>query len=190
MIDLDNIKDFATDGPEGWSVFGNAAEFAALPPTHQEQIIFLDKKATKFIYSFVENAGLITGGGWDPFGKGNFAVVEECDHLFQNDESRRLLKKWLYRRGIPFSSWVFLLTCHDQVIYATWKMVIKYSHDIFPVDDTIVFDKTLNWCLLYYHENQMFFGKNNVYDTAADEMKMVTLNERKKKYPKFRHPYL
>ena len=190
MIDLQNIKKFSTPVPHGWSVFGNAAEFATLPPTHRDQIFFLDKEATRFIHRFVENAGLLTGGGWDPFGKGNFAQVEECYHLYQEDESRQKLKKWLYRRGIPFSTPVFLLTYHEQAVYTTWKMIVKYSDHIFPFDDTMVFDKTLNWCLFYYHENRMFFGKNNTYDTSEAESEMIALNERKKKYPQFRHPYL
>ncbi len=152
--------------------------------------MFLDAHATKFLFRFIENAGLLTGGGWDPFARGNFAQVEEYKDLYQSEESQQDLKKWLYRRAIPFRNWVFVLTGGGEALMMTWKMVLKYSHLIFPFDDTMVFDRTLNWCLFYYHEDLMFFGRNNVYDTSADELEMQRLNERKKKYPAFRHPYL
>jgi hypothetical protein len=44
--------------------------------------------------------------------------------------------------------------------------------------------------LFFYHEDQLFFGSGPVYDATNDEKKMEELNERKKNYPQFRHPYL
>ena len=49
MIDLNNIKNFATPRPVGGSIFGSLADFDALPETHKAQILFLDKKAEKLI---------------------------------------------------------------------------------------------------------------------------------------------
>jgi hypothetical protein len=189
MVDLDNIKDHTVPAPEKWNVFGSLADFEAFPETHKQQILFLGKDARRYLIDFLHNAGLITGGGWAPFSKGNFAIVEEYKgHYF--DEENSQLKKWLYRRGIPFRSWVFLLSNSDVGLMITWKMVVKYAHLLLGFDDTIVFDRTLNWCLSYYHENDMFFGKNNTYDTTEDEAEMQRLNERKQKFPMFRHPYL
>jgi hypothetical protein len=69
-------------------------------------------------------------------------------------------------------------------------MLLRFSPFIFYGDDVAVFDRSINWCLFYYHENDMFFGKDRKYDAGENERMMAELNERKKKYPQFRHPYL
>lgn len=190
MIDLENIKNFSITRPGGWTIFGSATEFDALPEATKDQVFFLNKEATKYLLGYVHTARLLTGGGWDPFAKGNFKKVETFYKFYGDDESRQLLKKWLYHRGIAFSNEVFLLQSNEDAILSTWKMIIRYSPFIFPGDDVMVFDRTLNWCLFYYHENEMFFGKDNVYDPSDDEKTLEALNELKKKFPQFRHPYL
>ena len=192
MVDLENLKLYTNSQPAGWSMVGNAHEFANLPPTHQEQILFLNEEGSRYIYDFCHNAYLVTQGFWSPFGKGNFKNVEEFDRFFATTESWQELKKWLYRRGLPFRNWVYVLpnSSSFQPMLMTWKMVIHYSRDLFIGDDVMVFDATLNWCLVYYHDNHIFFGKDNVYDNSEDEAMMQALNERKKRFPLFRHPYL
>lgn len=191
MIDLENIKDFVIPRPDGWTIFGNAAQFDALPEATKDQVFFLSPDATGYLFDYVHIVQLITGGGWDPFVKGNFKTVETFDAFYGDDKSRQLLKKWLYHRGLAFSTMVFLLqSSNEPAILTTWKMILRYAPLIFPGDDVLVFDKTLNWCLFYYHENKLFFGKDNVYDPSEDDKQMEALNERKKKFPQFRHPYL
>lgn len=191
MIDLENIKNFAVPRPDGWTIFGNAAQFDALPEATKDQVFFLSPEATDYLFDYIHIVQLITGGGWDPFAKGNFKTVETFHAFYGENKSRELLKKWLYHRGLPFSTMVFLLqNSNEPAILTSWKMILRYAPFIFPGDDVLVFDKTLNWCLFYYHENELFFGKDNVYDPAEDEKKMEALNERKKKFPQFRHPYL
>jgi hypothetical protein len=190
MIDLENIKDFSIPRPNGWTIFGNAAQFDALPEATKDQVFFLNKEASQYLLDYAHTVQLITGGGWDPFAKGNFKTVETFDKFYSDEESRQALKKWLYHRGIPFGNFVFLLQSTEDAILTTWKMILRYSPFIFPGDDLMIFDQTLNWCLFYYHDDKLFFGKDNVYDPSDDEKKMEELNERKKKFPQFRHPYL
>jgi hypothetical protein len=190
MIDLENIISYTIPRPNGWTVFGNAEEFDALPVATKDQIFFLTREATGNLIDLAHTARLVTDGGWDPFSKSNFKTVETFRDFWSNDESRQLLKKWLYHRGIAFSNKVFLLQNSELGILTTWKMVLRYSPFIFPGDDTMIFDRTLNWCLFYYHEDMMFFGRDISYDPSEDEKKMEELNERKRKFPAFRHPYL
>jgi hypothetical protein len=191
MVDLDNIRQFTVPRPEGWTVFGNAADFDALPETHKDQILFLDEAASKYIWKFSSDANLLTGGGWAPFEKGNFRQVDQFSDFRRNEESNGALKKWLHHRGIAYPTWVFVLNeGDDQVILTTWKMVIKYATDLFTINDTLIFDSTLNWCLFFYHEDQLFFGSGPVYDPTEGEKRIEALNERKKQFPQFRHPYL
>jgi len=70
------------------------------------------------------------------------------------------VKKWLYERGIPFDSKVFWVTQPEWGLILTWKMLIKFSDRIFFATDEIIWDKTLNWCLIYDHNDIFYFGKN------------------------------
>lgn len=190
MIDLDNIFSYTVPRPEGWSIFGKAGDFDALPQATRDQAFFLNKPATDGLIELAHAARLVTDGGWDPFSGSNFKTVETFNDFSSTDESRQHLKKWLYQRGIAFSNWVFLLQNTEPGIMITWKLVLRYSPFIFPGDDVMIFDRTLNWCLFYYHEDTMFFGRDISFDPSEDEKKMQELNERKKKFPSFRHPYL
>ncbi len=189
MIDFSNIHLHIIPPPKNGTVFGSAADFEALPDSHKEQILFLDKKAEKYLYEFVDNARLISDGGWAPFSRGIFKTVEQYEHVVDLEENIPLLKKWLYNKGISFSHQVFVLSDCDPLL-TTWKMLIKYAFDIFHIGDTMVFDPSRNWCLFNYHEGQLFFAKDNIYDPSGMELYLQELNERKKKYPQFKHPYL
>lgn len=191
MVNINNIQNFTEDRPVTGSVFGTATTFDELPETHKAQILFLNKEASDFLYSYSSSAHIITGGIWNPFEKRNFKDVDTFDDFTGSERNEHALKKWMYKRAIPFSSWVFLLEDgNNQALLLTWKMVVKYAPQLFVMSDMIVFDATVNWCLVYFHEGKLFFGKHNVYNTDEDDKKMEALNEQKKKYPQFRHPYL
>ncbi|HSC52528.1 MAG TPA: hypothetical protein VLC98_02850 [Phnomibacter sp.] len=192
MIDLENIRDFAIPDFQGFSAFGNAQHFNALPETHKEQVHFLNSEATKYLWSFTGvSAHLFTSGNWDPFAKGNFKTIEKFSHLCNDEADNQLLKKWLFNRGIPFKQWIFILSeDHDNAVLTTWKIFVKHCTHFLFSGDTVVFDHTLNWTLFYFHENELTFGKDKVYDDTENEAMMKALNERKQQFPQFRHPYL
>lgn len=55
----------------------------------------------------------------------------------------------------------------------TWKMVIKYCEGIFFGEDIMIFDNTFNWGLFYYHEGQLYFGKDKIFDNEAELKKVL-----------------
>ncbi len=190
MLNLENLKQFTIQRPDAWTLLGDAEAFDQLPETHQAQLLFLDKAASKFMYDLLESSKLITGGLWSPFAKGNFKTVEEFSNFSDLEESKQQLKKWLFQRGIPFQNWVFVLpNYNDYPMLTTWKMIIKYGSRMFFADDITIFDASLNWCLLYYHDDKLSFGKDNIYDNTEDYKVMEAYNEMKKKYPQFKYPY-
>ncbi len=180
MIDIENIRQYQIERPGRLSLF--AEDFDRLPTEHKDQITFLDKTATEFLYDFLKVAKLIASND-DPFSKNNFKSVEHYTNMADDGG----LKKWLYNREIPFKSEVFLL--EDDGILTTWKMIVKYAPDLFFGNDVVVFDKTLNWCLFYFHQDHLFFGRDNVYNSANDYAKMDEINRLKKKYPNMKFPY-
>ena len=190
MVDLSNIKQFIKPRPDAWTLLGSADDYDKLPESHKEQILFLDKKATNFIYEFLSCTKLAGYDNSDPFSKGNFKTVETYNDFEEIEESSQRLKKWLFNRSIPFRTWVYVLPNYgDHPLLMTWKMVIKYSFDLFFNDDVTVFDDTLNWCLCYFHHDWLTFGKDNIYDPADDYKRMEAINELKKKHPHFKFPY-
>ncbi|MEP5943914.1 MAG: hypothetical protein ABJ356_05090, partial [Balneola sp.] len=98
-----------------------------------------------------------------------FRVTKNCDSA---------IKKWLYNNGIPFSKYVFI-DCDrsGQSVMLTWKMVIKYWEGIFFADDIVIFDSSLQWGLFYYHESEVYFGTDVIFDRKVEEQKTIELNK-------------
>lgn len=190
MIDLEEIGSCVMPRPEGETIFGSAQEFDSLPAATRDQISFLNREATDYLIFLAQGSRLITGGAWDPFAEKNYKTIEVFEDFRNTDESLQHLNKWLYQRALPFSGRVFLLQDNDPAVFCTWKMIIRCASLIFPFGDVAVFDRTLNWCLFYYHGDRMFFGRDRTYDPSKGEKMMEELNERKRRFPSFRHPYL
>ena len=182
MIDIENIKQYQIEKPNSWGLFNDEEDINNLPTEHKDQMIFLDKTATEFLYNILKVAKLLAAND-DPFSKNNFKTVEHYTKM----DNQSGLKKWLYNRNIPFKKEVFLLG--DDCILTTWKMIVKYSPDLFFGNDVVVFDKTLNWCLFYFHHDHLFFAKDNIYDSTNDYVKMDEINKLKEKYPNMKFPY-
>jgi hypothetical protein len=188
--DLNNIQRFTTGHPGKDTPFGDASDFAAMPGTHQAQMAFLDVSAKKFIHELLVTARIMTGNVYDPFAKGNFKTVDSFTGFSRTGPLADALRKWVYRRGVPFAREVFVVpNYNDYPVLTTWKMVVKYAPELFNHDDIAVFDRSLSWCLFCFHEGEVFFGRDPFYDPAEDEEAIQKLNERKQKYPDFRHPF-
>jgi len=184
-IDFTTIREHIIDPPNTWTYFGDKEDFAALSDEFKDQLFFLDKEARDFLYRYFEASSFHTGPMWEPFAKQNFKYTEQISV----DSDLISIKKWLYNRGIPFSTWVFMLpgfSGHPMMM--TWKMVVKHCDDLFFGNDLIFFDETNQWCLTYWHEDELFFGKINTSDPEIGYQRVAALNELEKKFPGFKHP--
>lgn len=185
-MDIGNIKQFTEARPDIYTIFGTPEEFDKMPLEHRDQIHFLNYKASKYIRNLEDVSRIVTGDGSNPFNKDNF---KETETFYIVDDGEKDLKKWLFNRGIQFRSEVFLLA--DQyVIVETWKIIVKYCFDIFFANDIILFDKTLNWCLYYFHHDIIYFGKNNVYNPIHDYNRLKAIDKLRKQFPNYKPPYL
>ena len=118
----------------------------------------MDKEASVYIFDFSSAANLTTGHLWDLFAKGNFKTVNIFTGFSRSIKNTKNLKKWLYKRGFSFVTRVFVLVNGDETaMLITWKMLIKYAAQLLFMDDVMVFDPTKNWCLFFFHENQLFW---------------------------------
>ena len=129
-----------------------------LPPQHLEQIKSLDKEAARLLMDVTVGSGNFNK--W-PFGDPNFRYVEKLQ-IPSYLEREQPVKKWLYQCGLPFDQQVFASWDNESAAITTWKMIVKYWSDFYypSSDDLIIVDKTLNWALLFYHEDIIVFGTN------------------------------
>jgi hypothetical protein len=145
--------------PSGWTLFGSTADWQGMPATHREQIRFLDMSSTRAVYQAFSRRDLLCGDdgfGNTPFRGGCFRS------LAQHDAGAPDLKKWLYRRGVPFAAAVLLLPVFAPVdepaVLSTWKMVVKYGPRLFSGDNLVVVGEAGDWCLYYHHDGLITFA--------------------------------
>lgn len=161
MVGFNNIENYVVEIDQfqlKWRF--TEEEYNVLPTEHLEQLKPLDKEAAKFLDKFIANTNLHDDV---PFKKGFFKTEEWIEYKIDGEEE---IKKWLYQRGFPFDKKVFLSWGSESAMIAPWKLVVKYFDDFFygMSDDLTLFDETLNWAILFFHESQVYFGTNEKYE--------------------------
>lgn len=131
--------------------------YRVLPALHLEQVKPLSSESSRRLWDRT-----LSLHGDLPFTPELFRTVESV-HLDNNDPAAiRAVRKWLFERGVPFKSAVYLSYQPKEAIATTWKMVVKYW-DVFwypGSDDLTVVDESFAWALLFWHESEAFFGDN------------------------------
>lgn len=134
-----------------------------LPKKHLDQLKPLDNEAAKFLWDYIGKTNLHND---TPFKKDFFRTIDKARILGGNE---REIRKWLYQRGLPFDKPVFLSWQPTEAMIVPWKLLIKYFDSFYYVssDDLTVIDESLNWALLFYHEDEIYFGTNKDFKPSA-----------------------
>jgi hypothetical protein len=194
MIDFSNIKEYSTDYPDVPTFLGTPEEANQLSNEHKSQIHFLDEAGTKLVQDYLHwsrmyaeiNPSNFGPESWSPFKPSYFKTVENIEVTLDSEDE---ITKWLYKRGIPFSNYVFIAQVSSrQSVMLTWKMVLKNWESILNSQGAEIFDQTLNWGLFIFKYN-LYFGKDKVFSNDDETKKMLELNELKKKHPFLKLPY-
>ena len=157
-IDFDNIINHVISFDNfqlSWRITDD--KYDKLPDQHLDQLKPLDKAASQFLWDFIANTDLHNE---IPFKKDFFRTIDNVKILADNE---REVKKWLYHRGLPFDKLVFLSWDRENSMIVPWKLLIKYFDCFYypASDDLTVIDQSLNWALLFFHEDEIYFGTNN-----------------------------
>ena len=133
-------------------------EYDKLPKLHLEQLKPLNDEASQFLWDYIAKTNLHSEV---PFKKDFFQIVDKVEIL---DNNEKFIKKWLYQRGFPFDKSVFLSWQPTVAMIVPWKLLIKYFDSFYygGSDDLTVIDQSLNWALLFFHEDEIYFGTNRV----------------------------
>jgi hypothetical protein len=154
-VDFDNIKDHVISMDDfnlKWRFTDE--NYDKLPQLHIDQLKPLDHPASKFLWDFIVATNLHND---IPFKHDFFRNIDKAKILEGNEKE---IKKWLYQRRIPFDKMVYLSYQPDTAIIVPWKLLIKYFDSFYYSDDLTVFDQSLNWALLFFHEDEIYFGTN------------------------------
>lgn len=134
-------------------------KYNMLPAEHLAQLKPLDKEASTFLWDHAAN---ITLHNDIPFTEGFFAIVDKMKILPGNEDET---KKWIYECGFTADKQVFLSWQTEDAMVVPWKLLIKYFNSFYysSSDDLTVIDNSLLWALLFYHEDEIYFGTNTGY---------------------------
>lgn len=136
-------------------------KYDLLSEQHITELKPLDKTGAKFLADYLSNCR-------------THNQIPFKNELFQNLDRKKILDgnekeitKWLYQRGISFDKEVYLSWDEQNGMITKWKFVVKYWNLLFygGSDDLTVFDKSIEWALLFFHENEIYFGTNEKYET-------------------------
>ena len=178
-ITLENLEQFSVpleDYIAKWIFTDENDKLAS--EEHKDQIFPLTEAAAKFLWNFDMQLGIDCTEKY-------FKTITTFD---SGSADQATIKKYLYNLGIPFSQKVFIAMQPHLGFVLTWKMVIKYSHNLFFAYDQIVRDKTLNWALQFHHDDMFTFCKDNIFDGQLEmqrnkekiEIALKEMEERKK----------
>lgn len=149
-ISLENLTHFTVpiaDHPLAW-VFESEVPLSA---EYEDQLFALAPEAARFLRRFEESQRCLYSLN---------AYQDEAEFSFDIGQEQEV-KKWLYRRGIPFDQSVFWVAGPGRAFVMSWKVMIKFWDSIFRASDEIIWDATLNWVLRYNH-NQVFLFQQNL----------------------------
>lgn len=124
-----------------------------IPDHHLDQLKPLDNDAAVFVWDYITKVQLHSD---TPFKKDFFRTIDKAKIVGDNEKD---IKKWLYHRGLPFEKPVFLSWQPTDAMIVPWKLVIKYFDRFYcGGEDLTLFDQSLIWALLFYHEDEVYFG--------------------------------
>lgn len=139
-------------------------EYDYLPEQHLNELKPLNKAGAEFLSDYIHDCKIHSEL---PFRNGLFRKLDKAKILENNHKG---ITKWLYLRAIPFDKEVYLSWDGNSGMITKWKFVVKYWDSIFygGSDDLTVFDQSLEWTLLFFHEDEIHFGTNKDYEPKAE----------------------
>ena len=135
--------------------------YGKIADEHINQLKPLDVEASRFLWDYLS----ITNLHYDiPFKKDFFQTIDKAKVL---DDNLQDVKKWLYHRGLPFEKEVILSWQPTDAMMMPWKLLIKYF-DHFGSCDLTVFEQSLQWAILFYHEDEIYFGTKKEFKPSSE----------------------
>jgi hypothetical protein len=155
IIDFKNINDFVislTEFSLSWRFIDS--KYNALPDYHLESLKPLDKVAAKFLYDYIKTMDLHKD---IPF---KIDIFKHIDSIEIKDNNDNEVKDWLLKYGLDSNDEIFLSWDIDNAMIIPFGLLVEYFDDFYysSSDNLTVFQKDLNWALLFFHTDIIYFG--------------------------------
>lgn len=100
-----------------------------------------------------------------PFTHDYFRVIDKAKILSNNE---KIIENWLLARAISPQQEIILYWDDETAVITNWKTFVEYFDDFFygGSDDLEVFSETLDWMLLCFHEDELYFGSNDPFEPS------------------------
>ena len=120
------------------------------------EIFPFNKFASEYLSDFISNAKLHEQ---IPFSANFFKTLENIRIEENNNEE---IKQWLSSRKLSLQKTVYLSWDNETAIKTNWNTVINLWNSFFysSSDDLTIFDESLEWSILFFHENTIYWGIN------------------------------
>lgn len=126
----------------------------AIPPAQQQALRPLGTQAARWLWDYIDAIELHEDV---PFKKGFFKTIARAKILPANEA---VVEEWLRQCDLPLERAVFLSWQPKVAMIAPWGLVAKYWFCFSQTADLTVIDQSLQWALLFYHEDELYFGTN------------------------------
>jgi len=92
-----------------------------------------------------------------PFNNGLFTQIDFIDF---NGNNKTQIEEWLLKWGLNSKQEVYLSWDKNLAMIIPFGILVKYFDDFhYPSsDDLIVFQKELQWALLFFHTGRIYYG--------------------------------
>jgi len=161
-IDFTNLGDHITSLERfqaKWRMIDDL--YGAIPDEYKKLLKPMDVDASRFLWNYLDIKNL----HYDiPFKKDFFSTIDKTK-VMQDDQHE--IKEWLYQRGLPFEKEVFLCWQPTEAMIVPWKLLLKYF-DHFGAGDLTIFEPNLQWAILYYQEEEIYFGSKKDFKPSND----------------------
>ncbi|HEY4198511.1 MAG TPA: hypothetical protein VGM63_23385 [Mucilaginibacter sp.] len=171
-IDFNNLTEHTTSiGNFSLNWRFTDKNYCILPDEDLAQLRPLSTKAANFLWDYIKNANLHDD---EPFTKGLFDYIDEIDI---SDDNKAAVREWLYQRGFLSDKKVYLSWLPTVGMIVPWEILIKYFNEFYysSSDDLTVIDQSLNWALLFHHEDKIYFGasENYVLNSTFEDIDLI-----------------
>lgn len=113
------------------------------------------KEASLFLNNFLVEKNIHNQLTFNP------DLYSSIDKVKITDGNEKEIKNWLYERDLPLENTVYLSWDGATSMKTKWKFVIDHWNSIYYAgsDDLTIFDESLKWTLLFFHESEIYWGQ-------------------------------
>jgi len=129
-------------------------KYDELPVSHIKELKPFNKDASQFIDKLIKEKNI---HNQFPFNNDTHILIDKVEIIDGNDKE---IQHWLSQRNLSSEDQVYLSWDSETSLKTKWKYVVEYWDTFYysVSDDLTIFDESMDWMLLFFHENEIYWG--------------------------------